>query len=432
MRKRLTERWRRLGRTARILLAAGVAAAVVGGGAGAYALTREDTAQAQAVQVQATSGTVKETVSASGTVEAAETADLSFEVSGTVTKIYAAEGDTVEKGDALARVDDTTLVASRTAAKSALTAAQEQLDTDESSGAADVQIASDEAAVAAAEADLDSARQAVDDAVLRATIGGTITGFDLAVGDVVGSSSGSSGSSSGSSSGGSGGDSGGSGSSMGGTSGGTSDSSSTSTSTGTVSIVSAGEHVVEATVSADDAASLKKGLQATVTVNGVDEEVFGTVATVGKVAETSSSGAAVFPVSITVTGERDDLYPGTSATAEITVKQREDVLTVTSAAITTDGDQAYVQKLVDGKTVKTAVTIGDVYGATTEITDGLAEGDTVEIEAFTRPGGSRSRSQEGGQEGGFGGFGGEGEMGQLPGGGQFPGGGMPGQMGGGR
>lgn len=423
VRKRLTERWRRLGRTARILLAAGVAAAVVGGGAGAWALTREDTAQAQAMQVQATSGTVKETVSASGTVEAAETADLSFEVSGTVTKIYAAEGDTVKKGDPLARVDDTTLVAAHTAAESALTAAEEQLDTDESSGASDVQIASDEAAVAAAEADLESASQAVDDAVLRATIGGTVTAFDIAVGDVVGSSSGSSGSSSGSS--------GGSGSSMGEDSGGAStDSSTDSTSTGTVSIVSAGDHVVEATVSADDAASLKKGLQATVTVNGVDEEVFGTVATVGKVAETSSSGAAVFPVSITVTGERDDLYPGTSATAEITVKQREDVLTVTSAAITTDGDQAYVQKLVDGKTVKTKVTIGEVYGATTEITDGLAEGDTVEIEAFTRPGGgSRSGSQEGGQEGGFGGSGGEGQTGQMPGGGQFPGGGMPDQMG---
>ncbi|WP_406031722.1 efflux RND transporter periplasmic adaptor subunit [Nocardioides sp. NBC_00163] len=426
MRKRLTERWRRLGRTARILLAAGVAAVVVGGGAGAWALTREDTAQAQAMQVQATSGTVKETVSASGTVEAAETADLSFEVSGTVTKIYAAEGDTVKKGDPLARVDDTTLVAARTAAASALTAAQEQLDTDESSGASDVQIASDEAAVAAAEADLDSAREAVDDAVLRATIGGTVTAFDLAVGDVVGSSSGSSGSSSS-------GGSGGSDLPMGEDSGGASSGSSTdSTSTGAVSIVSAGDHVVEATVSADDADSLKKGLQATVTVNGVDEEVFGTVATVGKVAETSSSGAAVFPVSITVTGERDDLYPGTSATAEITVKQREDVLTVTSAAITTDGDQAYVQKVVDGKAVKTKVTIGEVYGATTEITDGLAEGDTVEIEAFTRPGGSRSGSQEGGQEGGFGGFGGDGQMGEMPGGGQFPGGGMPDQMGGGR
>ncbi|WP_292651059.1 biotin/lipoyl-binding protein, partial [Nocardioides sp.] len=277
MRKRLTERWRRLGRTARILLAAGVAAAAIGGGAGVWALTREDTAQSQAMQVQATSGTVKETVAASGTVEAAESADLSFEVSGTVTKIFVAEGDTVKKGDALARVDDTTLVATRTAAESALTAAQEQLAASGSSGASDLQISSDEAAVAAAEANLDSARQAVEDAVLRATISGTVTAFDVAVGDVVGSSAGSSGSSPGGS--------GGSGPSTGGTSGDASGESSASA--GTVSIVSVGNHLVEATVSADDAASVKKGLQATITVNGVDEDIFGTVASVGKVAETS-------------------------------------------------------------------------------------------------------------------------------------------------
>ncbi|WP_292653366.1 efflux RND transporter periplasmic adaptor subunit [Nocardioides sp.] len=431
MRKRLTERWRRLGRTARILLAAGVAAAVIGGGAGAWALTREDTAQSQAMQVQATSGTMKETVAASGTVEAAESADLTFEVSGTVTKIFVAEGDTVKKGDALARVDDTTLVATRTAAESAVTAAQEQLAASESSGASDLQIASDEAAVAAAEANLDSARQAVEDAVLRATISGTVTAFDVAVGDVVGSSAGSSAGTSGSSPGGSGG----SGPSTGGTSGDANGESSASA--GTVSIVSVGNHLVEATVSADDAATVKKGLQATITVNGVDEDVFGTVASVGKVAETSSSGAAVFPVTIAVTGERDDLYPGTSATAAITVKQRDDVLSVPSAAITAEGDQAYVQKVVDGKTVKTAVSIGEVYGTTTEITDGLADGDTVEIEGFTRPGGGTSGSgnQERGRGGGFGGEGQTRQMpggGQRPGGGQMPGGGAPGQMGGGQ
>ncbi|HEY9353224.1 MAG TPA: biotin/lipoyl-binding protein, partial [Nocardioides sp.] len=147
MRKRLTERWRRLGRTARILLAAGVAAAVVGGGAGAWALTREDTTQSQTMTVQASSGTVKQTVSASGTVEAAETADLTFEVSGTVTKVHVAEGDVVKKGQPLAEVDDESLIASRTAAESALTAAQEQYETDQDSGASDVQLASDEAAV---------------------------------------------------------------------------------------------------------------------------------------------------------------------------------------------------------------------------------------------------------------------------------------------
>lgn len=421
MRKRLTERWRRLGRTARILLAAGVAAVVVGGGAGAWALTREDTGQTQSMQVQATSGTVKETVSASGTVEAAETADLTFQVSGTVTKVHVAEGDVVKKGQALAEVDDESLIASRAAAKSALAAAEEQYETDQDSGASDVQLAADEAAVVSAEADLDSAREAVEDAVLRSTISGTVTAFDIEVGDTVGS-----GSSSSSSSSGSGDSAGGGGGSMPGDSGSDSSSdSSSSDSSGTVTVVSTDSFVVEATVSADDAAKVKKGLQATLTLNGAEEDIFGTVSTVGKVAESSSTGAAVFPVTIAVTGEVEDVYPGTSVTAAITVKQRENVLTVNSAAIQTEGDKTYVDKIVDGKAVRTEVTIGEVYGATTEITKGLEDGDSVEMQGFTRPTGGGG-GDEGGQRG-QGGFPGGGELPEgFQGGGAFPGGGFPG------
>lgn len=421
MRKRLTERWRRLGRTARILLAAGVAAVVVGGGAGAWALTREDTGQSQTMTVQASSGTVKETVSASGTVEAAETADLTFQVSGTVTKVHVAEGDVVKKGQALAEVDDESLIASRTAAKSALAAAEEQYETDQDSGASDVQLAADEAAVVSAEADLDSAREAVEDAVLRSTISGTVTAFDIEVGDTVGS-----GSSSSSSSSGSGDSAAGGGGSMPGDSGSDSSSdSSSSDSSGTVTVVSTDSFVVEATVSADDAAKVKKGLQATLTLNGAEEDIFGTVSTVGKVAESSSTGAAVFPVTIAVTGEVEDVYPGTSVTAAITVKQRENVLTVSSAAIQTEGDKTYVDKVVDGKAVKTEVTIGEVYGATTEITKGLEDGDSVEMPGFTRPTGGGG-GDEGGQRG-QGGFPGGGELPEgFQGGGAFPGGGFPG------
>ncbi|MFD4323709.1 efflux RND transporter periplasmic adaptor subunit [Nocardioides sp. NPDC058538] len=421
MRKRLTERWRRLGRTARILLAAGVAAVMVGGGgAGAWALARKDTTQSQTMTVQASSGTVKQTVSASGTVEAAESADLTFEVSGTVTKVRVAEGDVVKKGQALAEVDDESLIAARTAAKSALTAAEEQYETDQDAGASDVQLASDEAAVVSAEADLDSAREAVEDAVLRSTISGTVTAFDIEVGDTVGSSSSSS-SSSGS------GDSGAGGGAMPGGTGSGSDSSSDSSSgdsSGTVTVVSTDTFVVEATVSADDASEVKKGLQATLTLNGAEEDIYGTVSTVGKVAESSSTGAAVFPVTIAVTGEVEDVYPGTSVTAAITVEQRENVLTVNSAAIRTESDKTYVDKVVDGKAVKTEVTIGEVYGATTEITKGLEDGDSVEMQGFTRPAG---RGSGGGGEGGQGGQGGLPGGGELPegfqGGGGFPGGG---------
>lgn len=206
-----------------------------------------------------------------------------------------------------------------------------------------------------------------------------------------------------------------------------SSSDSSSDSGGTVTVVSTDSFVVEATVSADDAAKVKKGLQATLTLNGAEEDIYGTVSTVGKVAESSSTGAAVFPVTIAVTGEVEDVYPGTSVTAAITVKQRENVLTVSSAAIQTEGDKTYVDKVVDGKAVKTEVTIGEVYGATTEITKGLEDGDSVEMQGFTRPTGGGS-GDEGGQRGQGGVPGGgdlpEGFQGGFPGGGGgFPGGG---------
>lgn len=429
MRQGLRERWRQAGRRARWALAAGVVVVLVGAGTGAWALSRGDSTAAQTLTVQASTGTVKQTVSASGTVAAADEADLDFAVSGTVTKVYVAEGDTVTKGQALAKVDDTSLVAARTAAQSSLTAAQEQYETDAASGASDVQVASDQAAVVSAKADLASAKQAVSDSVLRATIAGTVTSLDLAVGDVVSGSGGSgSGGSGGSGSSGTSGGSGGSGGAGGtgagrGSAGSTgssssSASSSSSSSSTAVTIVSTGSYVVDGTVSADDAAKLKPSLQATITVNGLSSTVFGTVATVGKVAQASSTGAAVFPVTIDVTGQVKGLYAGSSATAAITVKQRTNVLTVMSRAIQSSGGSTYVMKVgKDGKAVRTPVTIGEVYGATTEITQGLADGDTVQVPGISLPRGTGTGGGEGrgvgrlgGGQGGFGGggFGGAG------------------------
>jgi macrolide-specific efflux system membrane fusion protein len=330
--------------------------------------------------------TVKQTVSASGTVAPFKTADLDFDVSGTVTAVLVEAGDTVTKGEALAEVDDAALVASQTAASASLTAAKAQLSDDYDADASAVQIASDKANIVSAQASLDSAEQAVDDATLRATIAGTVTAVDLAVGDRVGSSSGSSGA-------------GGSAAT------GSTTNAADSTAASAVSIVSDGKWLVEATVASSDIDQLTKGMQAQLTVTGVTDTVFGTVSTVGLVAETNSSGAAVFPLTIAVTGTRDDLFSGTSVTASIVVKQTENVIAVNSRALKTSGDTTYVTKVVDGKAVKQDVTVGEAYGATTEITEGLSAGDVVQVPGFIRPSGTSGRTGSG-QDGGEGGFGG--------------------------
>ena len=387
--------------------AAIVALLVVVGGVGGWLLTRNDgTAASEPLTAQASSGTVKQSVSASGTLEPAQTADLDFAVAGTVTKVYVKAGDTVVKGQPIAAVDDSALVAARTAAQASYDAALTQHTTDVDASASAVQLAADQTAVLAARSQLDTAIQDAKDAVLRATIRGTISSLDLAVGDVV----------SGSGSGGSG--SGGSG---------MSNAASSSSTSSAVTIASTNRYIVDATVSADEASQVKKGMQAQITVTGGTATLYGTVSSVGLVAQTSSSGAAVFPVEIALTGPQKNVYAGTSATASITVKQVENVLTVSSRAIQSSGSETYVMKVVDGKAVKTPVTIGTVYGATTEITAGLSAGDTVQIPGITLPSGV-SRTGSGTSRFGGGTFpsGGFPAGGSFSGGGSFPSGGFPG------
>lgn len=377
---------------------------VVAAGSGLWLMTRDSTAAETSTTTTVSSQTIEQTVSADGTIAARKSSDESFAVSGTVTKVLVAEGDKVKKGAALARVDDTALVASRAAAVTSLEAAVSQLGEDEDNGESDVQIAADNAAVVSARANLADARAAVDDATLRASIAGTVTSIDLAKGDVTGSSSSSS---SGASSG------------MGGDS---TDSSTTSeTSTGTISIVSTNSFVVDGTVAAADADQLKKGLQAEITATGVDDTVYGTVSEVGLVAQTNDSGAAVFPVTIEVTGKQEGLYAGVSATVSIVVKQIPDVLAVATNALSTEDGKTYVTLLEDGKEVKTEVETGETYGMVTEVTSGIEEGDEIVVQGFrARSGGS------GEQQGGFPGGGEMPDFSQMGGGGGMPMGG-PGQ-----
>jgi macrolide-specific efflux system membrane fusion protein len=149
--------------------------------------------------------------------------------------------------------------------------------------------------------------------------------------------------------------------------------------------------------------------------------VEGTVQTVGLVASADDSGVATFPVTLDVTGERDDIYAGSSATVSIVVEERENVLTIPAMALHTEGDTTYVNKVVDGKAVRTDVKVGETFGGQTEITSGLAEGDQVQVAIAAPSGGTGNNNQNGGGENVFPGGGG----GMIPGGGggMRPGGG---------
>ena len=97
--------------------------------------------------VAVTKGPIGSTVSAEGTVAAAQTDDLSFTSAGTVTAVNVKAGDTVTAGQVLATIDSAQLAAARRAAQSTLAKAQAKLSDDEASGASADQIAADQTSV---------------------------------------------------------------------------------------------------------------------------------------------------------------------------------------------------------------------------------------------------------------------------------------------
>jgi multidrug efflux pump subunit AcrA (membrane-fusion protein) len=365
---------------------------------GAYALARQGSSAAAAAAprtVTATVTTMQQTVSSTGTLEPANEADLSFGAAGTVQTLDATVGEKVTKGERLATIDDAALTSQVQLAQAQVDQAQAQVTASASGTSA--QVAAAQAQLASARARLSSAEDALSGATLTAPFSGVVASVNIQVGEkVTGSGSGSGGSGTSGS-----GDSSGSGASGG-------------SATAAITVISTTSWVVTAPVTNADLPSLKEGLQAQIVPTGASSPVFGTVRSVGIVASSSSSGVAEFPVTIAVTGHPAGLYAGTSVSVSIIVKQLSNVLVVPTLAVRTQNDRTVVSVDRNGSVVTTPVTVGEVFGAQTQITHGLAEGDAVVLPTGgfqrgatgTTGGGTGTEGRGGAGFGGLGGFGG--------------------------
>jgi membrane fusion protein, macrolide-specific efflux system len=376
--------------------------------------------------VKVTTGTIKQTVATSGTIEPASQASLNFAVSGTVDAVNVKAGQTVTTGQVLATVGTTALQADLDSAQAQLTSAEARLSSDQSSGASTAQIDSDQAAVTSAESSLTSAQTNVSDASLTSTISGTVASVSLTVGQQVTGSGG--GSSNPSGSAGSSSPTGSTGASAASSAASAASSaastSSSASSTAQIQVIGTNSYIVTTTVDDTEIGQIAVGDQATITPTGSTTPAYGTVASIGLIAS-ESSNVATFPVVIDVTGTPSGLYAGSTADVAIIVKQLNNVVEVPTAAINySSGGQTTVTQVKAGKDVTTSVTLGQAASGETQITGGVTSGDQVveRVVKFTGvPGGSRT--------GGLGGFGGAG--GGFGGTGRFPAGGFGGGGGGG-
>jgi macrolide-specific efflux system membrane fusion protein len=398
------------------------------------------TADAADQVVEATTGPMALTVSAEGTVAAAETDDLSFTSAGTVTAVNVSAGDVVHAGQVLATIDSAELEAAVADAEADAADAEAALADDEDAGASDEQIDADQSRLTSAEDGLASAQERLAGAQLVASFDGTVASVDITVGEELAS-------------GGAGG------TELTGSATGTGQTADTlgesdtqglptSTEQGTsatphIQVVSAGTFTVELGFDDTDIEHLEVGQTATVSLSTASSttgfgppggggfpgggafpgggsaggggfpgggalpgegepsaegdagsgeadvpteaeavpdtaEAAGEVTEVGAIAD-ASSGVASYPVTVAFTDDSGDYNVGATVTVEITHDEREDVVQVPAMAVTTvDGTSTVTVRSDDGDEERTVDT-GLTSGSMVEITSGLEAGEQVVV-----------------------------------------------------
>ena len=111
-----------------------------------------------------------------------------------------------------------------------------------------------------------------------------------------------------------------------------------------------------------------------------DENYEGTVTAITTTATSDYATTVSYPVTIKVSGDTSKLYAGMTGDVTFVTDEKAQVLYVSRKAIVEEDDKSYVyQKDKSGNMVLTPVTTGFTDGVYVEITEGLAQGDTIYI-----------------------------------------------------
>ncbi len=335
--------------------------ACIGGG-------EEEEAKQQEVEV--VRGDLTVSVSGSGDIVVSDEVRLAFGTSGKVDKIYVEEGDEVSKGEVLAKLDTSALELALTQAQATLAQAQvsraqaqvaldeaeynlEQLEKRLSSThdrvkiaksqleAAESQLEATEQQIEAAEQSMAQAQKQLDEAAITASLNGIIAGVGVDEGDTV------------------------------------------SATTIIVHLIDLSSMELNVNVDEIDIPLIKLNQRAIIEVDALPAlQLEGKVTFLSSL-PTVEAGIVSYEVTIGLNVSEDsELKVGMSATADIIIDERSDVLLVPSGAISPDSSgNPMVKVMVNEQIQERAVTLGISDGYQTEIVSGLNEGETVVIES---------------------------------------------------
>lgn len=133
-------------------------------------------------------------------------------------------------------------------------------------------------------------------------------------------------------------------------------------------------------VSADqsEVTKIHEGLTGNLTFDAFPETHYvGSISAIGFTPKAGES-STVYEVKVSLTNTMDTSFRvGMTADAVFTTKSVKDVLSIPTSAISTKDGKSYVQKLVRDKPVLTQVTLGDEFDTDRIVLSGLSEGDII-------------------------------------------------------
>lgn len=312
--------------------------------------------------VPAVMTTLRQTVPLTGMIEHAATATLSFSAPGQVTAVDVKAGQHVRRGQLLAAMSSPALQETAVQADATLAQDRVSLAQDEAGDASSAQINADQALVAADQSQADSADAALRGARLVAPAAGIVTAVGYTAGEQVDGGTGPG-------AGGSGGSGGGGGKAA-----------------GSITVVSSRD-IVNAQVHASMVSQIKAGEQVLITPEGGGPVVQGVIASISLQASTST-GVAMYPVVIDVTGKPAGLFAGASASVSVISRQVRNILAVPTAALGAGRDgRSTVRVMAGGRQVTREVTTGLTAEGLTQVTSGLSAGDEVVVRNVAIQGG---------------------------------------------
>ena len=293
------------------------------------------------VEVEAvTTGSLSREITMAGMLEPLRTVGVNAQLPGALLSVRAEEGDVVRAGQVLAEVDAREIAAQVRSAEASLVLAQSTAERSEKLWRERIIIAAeherDQAALVAAQAELEQLRTRLGYASVRAPIDGVVTEKRLERGDVVQSQ------------------------------------------TRLFTVADLSTLVLRVLVSELDVAGVQVGRPADVSVDALGAARFrGTVRRVFPAADTATR---MVPVEVALSGQAvRQLKPGFMARVTFQLGERPGVLLVPLRAVVGTADARAVFVVSAGKAARRTVRLGQTSAGRAEVLDGLAVGDSVVV-----------------------------------------------------